>query len=107
MAFTEVFNATVLSETYTVLAPATEAGQNFLIRVPSLDLDEIQPVGYVLWRIYVPNPVDEFAVVRSEGIRSRDAIFFNPIPMLAGLNVEVGYYIPRNLAARNIRLLLE
>lgn len=107
MAFTEVFNATVPSEVYTVLEPATQAGQNFLIRVPNLDLNEVQPSGYVLWRIYIPNPVDEFAVVKSEGIRLRNNVFFNPLPMLTGLNVEVGYYIPRNLAGRNIRLLLE
>ena len=107
MAFTQLFTGTVNPEVYTVIAGATQAGQNFLIQCNSIGDDEVQPCGYLIWRIYVPNPVDKFAVVRSEGIRQQSQLYVQPLPQFTGLNVEVGYYIPRALTAKQIALWVE
>lgn len=107
MAFTELFNGTVPPEEYAVLVGATQAGQNFLVRCLSIGLDDVRPCGYLIWRIYVPNPIDEFAVVRSEGVRQRAQLYVAPLPVFTGLNVEVGYYVPRGLTAKQISLSVE
>lgn len=107
MAFTELFNGTITPEEYTVLVGATQAGQNFLVQCFSIGDDEVQPCGYLIWRIYIPFPVDKYAVIRSEGVQQQSQLYVAPLPQFTGLNVEVGYYVPRSLTAKQISLSVE
>lgn len=107
MAFTELSTVTVSPGSYSVLAGSTSAAQNFLLQNLSIGVDTVLPGGYLVFRIYVPTPVDRLAVIRTDGIQFESQIFLSPLPALGALNVEVGLYLPKNLQPRQVRLWVE
>lgn len=107
MAFTALSTVSTTPGSYQILFGATEASQSFLLENLSVGDDAVELAGYLAWRIYVPNPVDKFALVRSEPCWFQSNVFFQPLAPLSGLNVEVGFYSTKFKEVQSVRLWVE
>lgn len=107
MAFTAVSTVTSTPGTYQVLAGSTSVEQNFLLQNLSIGDDDVELGGYLIFKLYVPNPVDKLSTVVSTPCWFQSNLFFRPFGDLTGLNCEVGFYSTKFKEAQSIRLWVE
>lgn len=107
MAFSELLTVESTPGTYQVLASMSQASKNYLIQNLDLADDDIAVWGFLIFKIYIPNPVDEQSAVMTRACYNRSEVEFNVAPFLGTLNLEVGFYAPQRTIPKTIRLLVE
>jgi len=107
MAFTERVTVTSTPGEYQVLLGSTAVAQNFILQNLSIGSEEVELAGYLVWRLYAPTPVDRLATVLSLPCHFESNLFVQPLPALAGLNAEIGFYSTKFKTVQTLRLWTE
>jgi hypothetical protein len=96
MVFTVLSTSESVPGELVELYSASQASKNYIIQNSNLGQNDIEPWGFLIARIYVPDQLYELATIRSYPCYGRNEFFLNVLPELGNLNLQWCFYCERN-----------